>query len=142
MGNLNAGIQKITQAIEKKTSGPVNTAASKFGNVSQNVYESGGIGAYKKKLVAKTKDKAKKQLKKTAKKVFKKTFRWKPAQKFYRLLYNQTKALKKGLNAVKIAMAAIKQALRTILLLFLQVIIIFLIVLFLIDTVYNNCGWG
>jgi len=135
MGNLNAGIQKITQAIEKKTSGTVNTAASKFGNVSQNVYESGGIGAYKKKLVAKTKDKAKKQLKKTAKKVFKKTFRWKPAQKFYRLLYNQTKALKKGLNAVKIAMAAIKQALRTILLLFLQVIIIFLIVLFLIDTV-------
>ena len=135
MGNLNAGIQKITQAIEKNTSGTVNTAASKFGNFSQNVYESGGIGAYKKKLVAKTKDKAKKQLKKTAKKVFKKTFRWKPAQKFYRLLYNQTKALKKGLNAVKIAMAAIKQALRTILLLFLQVIIIFLIVLFLIDTV-------
>lgn len=135
MGNLNAGIQKITQDIGKKTSGAVNTAASKFGNFSQNVYESGGIKAYKKKQVAKAKDKVKKQLKKGAKKVFKKTFRWKPAQKFYRLVYNQTKALKRGLKALKIAMAAIKQALRTILLLFLQVIIIFLIVLFLIDTV-------
>lgn len=94
MGNLNAGIQKITQAIEKKTSGTVNTAASKFGNVSQNVYESGGIGAYKRNWSQRRKIKLK-TAEKDCQESVQKTFRWKPAQKFYRLLYNQTKALKK-----------------------------------------------
>lgn len=135
MGRMNAGAQKITQEIGKRTTGSVNTVAQKFGNFSQNVYESGGIKAYNKKQVAKVKDTVKKQFKKGAKKVLKKTLKWKPAERFYRMVYNKAKGLKNGLKALKVALAAVKQALRTILLLFLQVILVLFLVIFLIDAV-------